>query len=86
MTVSFHQVARDGGVLRMSHWKANDTQANLTKYLILRFILAESCRFILHIFRRGLFFSPRIDAQAAPAQLLVHWMVGTGRLKAAAKP
>ena len=53
-TASFRQVARHGGVVGMSRWKATDARAGLTKSLVLRFPLAESCGLFAEVLPIGL--------------------------------
>ena len=72
-TVSFRQVARDGGVEGMSRGKAASIRKGLMTYLVLRLPMAESCTFFAETLPCGL-------AQATPSQLLVHTMISVVQL------
>lgn len=79
-TASFRKVAWHDGVVAVSRWKATNAGAGLAKYLLF-------CSSLLLNRAGDPFVWPQIDAQAAPALvLLVRRIIGTGSLVQALGP
>ena len=71
---SFRQVARRGRVVGMSRWEATDARAGLTKYLVLRFPLAESCNSSRRPFPLASYRSPSSNCSVVGPQDDRHWV------------
>lgn len=66
---SFPQVARHSRVVGTSRWKATDAREGPTKYLVLRFLLTESCRILAEALPFGV-------VQVPKRQSLCCWSAG----------
>ena len=73
---SCRQVAPHGGIGGMWCWKATEKRAGITKYHVLRTPMADSHRSLAEALPFGLSYV----LTGAPYQLLVHRLIGSGRL------